>query len=101
MSFDKKLTKSILCNEIILHIASFGLKKLFCKSYPHSNMRRKKLTYRYDISDKRKKSILCNIFFMSLRDKGGLVWLSKIVVLLTSLTIKVFETFLHSENMIN
>ena len=38
---------------------------------------------------------------MNLRDKGGLVWPSKIVVLLTGLTIKVFETFLDSENMMN
>ena len=45
--------------------------------------------------------MLHNILFMNLRDKGSLVWPSKIVVLLTGLTIKVFKTFLHSENIMN
>ena len=38
---------------------------------------------------------------MDLRDKGGLIWPSKIVVLLAGLIIKVFETFLDSENVMN
>ena len=73
MSFNKKLTESILYNEIILHIAGFSLKKLFYKSYPHCNMCKNKLAYGYNISHKRKKSMPHNILFMNLRNKGDLV----------------------------
>ena len=38
-----------------------------------------------------------NILCMNFRDKRGLVWSSKIIVLLTRLIVKVFETFLNSE----
>ena len=57
ISFYKKLIESILRNEIIPHIASFSLKKWFNKSNPHCIMCRNKLTYGYDISDERKKSM--------------------------------------------
>jgi len=101
ISFDKKLTESTLCNEITPYIAGFGLKKLFKKSNPKCNTCRNKLTYGHDTSDERKKSVGYNILFMNLRDKGGLIWPSKIVVLMTGLTIKAFESFLDSENMMN
>ena len=101
MQLDDNLIKNILSNEIIPYIAGFGLKKLLnridLKCLTCSN----KIIYGCNLSNARINELPYNTTYIKLRDNGGLIWPSRIIVLLTGLNIKIFETFINSENMMN
>ena len=54
-----------------------------------------------NIDDAKKHSMSCDMSCIDLRDKGGLIWPSKLIVMLSGSIIKIFERFIQSENLMN
>ena len=54
-----------------------------------------------NIDDAKKHSVSCNTSHIDARNKGGLIWPSKLIVILLGSMIKIFERFVQSENLMN
>ena len=60
-----------------------------------------KLMHGIGIGDIRKDSIMCNKKHNGIRGKGDLIWLSKLEVILSGITVKFFERFVDSDTSTN
>ena len=79
--------------------AGFDLKKSHtCVKYKaYSN----KLMHEHDLDRMIKNTMSCDVSHIETRDKGGLMWPSKITALLTGLIMIFFEKLLNSEEKFN
>ena len=95
------ITNEILTNPIVPHVAGHGLKKLFKRIPDKCLCCRIKLMHGINIDGANKHSMSYDTSHIDLRDKGGLIWPSKLIVMLPGSIIKIFERFIQLENLMN
>ena len=91
-----------LRNSIIPCIARFGLKKSFEQKLElKCKFCRNKLVHGINIEDATKNRMSHDTSCIDLRDRGSLMWPSKIIITLSGVILKLFERFVQSENLMN
>ena len=92
---------SILKHDIIPYIAGYGVKKLMNRTPIYCIECLNTVSHGRNMTDNEKLFMEYNISYMELRDEGGLIWPSKIIVIMYGIIKIIFEEFLQSETLLN
>ena len=82
-------------------IAGYRVKKLFDRKSVNCKAFVDKLSYGHNLDKMNKMRFPHNVEYVDFRYDGGLLWPSRIVVMLTGVVIKLFEQILASEDFMN
>ena len=99
----REIMLNIVNHKITPCIAGYGVKKLLSKKEINCKAYINKITYGYgfELTPSEKKSIAHDVTCIDFRDKGGLRWPSRLVVLTCGIVTNVFEQFLNNEELMN